>query len=77
MKYFSVAAFMVFLASPASAEDCMKYPAGPFRLQCMSAKNPGVSAKLERCRQQALNAGLRPGGGGGMRGYVEACMRGR
>ena len=36
MKYFSVAVLMLFLSSPASAEDCRKYPPGPFDLSALA-----------------------------------------
>jgi hypothetical protein len=61
MKYFSVAALVLFLFSPASAEDCRKYPPGPFRFECASAKNPGLIAKRERCKQLATERGFKFG----------------
>jgi hypothetical protein len=78
MKYFSVA--MLFLFSPASAEDCRKYPPGPFRFQCASAKNPGLIAKRERCKQLATERGFKFGvqnkGAILPKHFIQGCMQG-
>jgi hypothetical protein len=63
----------------ASAEDCRQYPPGPVHFECVSRKNPRAGEKLERCRAEAAQMGLKPrgganGGGRGMRPYVQACM---
>ncbi len=81
MKFLSVAAMLLFLFSPASAEDCMKYPPGPFRFQCASAKNPGLIAKLERCKQLAMESGYKIGvqnkGAITPKTFVQGCMQRR
>jgi hypothetical protein len=80
MKYFSVAALVLFLFSPASAEDCRKYPPGPFRFQCASAKNPGLIAKRERCKQLASERGFKFGvqnkGATLPKHFIQGCMQG-
>ena len=68
-------------ASAANAQNCMQYPPGPDRLDCVN-RNPGVLAKRERCQQEGRQMGLaaRRGGGGnggGLREYVVACMQRR
>jgi hypothetical protein len=73
---------LLAIASSASAEKCQQYPPGPVRFECVSRNHPGVEAKLERCRQEAAQMGLKPrggagGGGGGMRPYVQACLQRR
>lgn len=45
------------------AQNRMQLPEGPARLACMSSKNPELGRKLERCKQQAYDIGLRPGSG--------------
>lgn len=81
MKYLSVAAIMFFLSSPASAEDCMKYPPGPFRFQCASAKNPGLIARRERCQQLAMESGYKMGvqnkGAITPKTFIQGCMQSR
>lgn len=77
----SIAATIVLSAfSTASmAQNCMQLPEGPARFACMSSKNPELGRKLERCKQQAYDMGLRPGTGRSngpvFKGYVQACMR--
>jgi hypothetical protein len=73
---------LLAMASSASAQNCMQYPPGPVRFDCVSRNNPGAGAKLERCRQQGVQMGLKPRGGAGGRGgglkeYVQACMQRR
>jgi len=69
-------------ASSANAENCMQYPEGPFRRQCASRNHPGLQAKLERCQEEGQQMGLQrnaggKGASGGLRGYVQGCMRRR
>jgi hypothetical protein len=77
-----IAAALVVMASSAHAEDCRQYPPGPTRFECATRNHPGVADKLERCKEEAAQMGLKPrggaaGGGGGMRPYVQACMHRR
>jgi hypothetical protein len=76
MKQFAFALLALSFSSAASAEDCRKYPKGPFRTQCVAANHPQVAAKRERCRQEAVNQGWHTGrgGGGAVQGSVQACM---
>ena len=66
------------ISTNSRAEDCRMYPQGPERFACVSKKNPAAEGKLERCKQQALDMGLRPGGGmsngPALKNYVQACM---
>jgi hypothetical protein len=76
LRHLPIIALAILVSAPARAEDCSKYPAGPSRFACYSAKNPGLIEKRDRCRQEANNAGLRIGtGGGAHKGYVQACMQ--
>jgi len=77
MKYVAFALLAWWLPSAASAQDCMSYPAGPAQARCLGKKD-AMLAKRGRCKQEAENMGLRPhGGGGALKGYIEACMRRR
>jgi len=80
VRYFSIAVLMLFLFSPASAEDCMQYPPGPFRFECASAKNPGLIAKRERCKELARERGYTFGvhnkGAIKPKDFVQGCMQG-
>jgi hypothetical protein len=76
---FSIAMIVPLVLSTASmAQNCRQYPVGPARFSCLSSKNPTLEPKLQRCKQQAYDMGLRPGVGrsnGPMfKGYVHACM---
>jgi hypothetical protein len=66
------------VSTGASAEDCQMYPQGPERFACVTKKNPATEGKLQRCKQQALDMGLRPGAGmsngPALKNYVQACM---
>ena len=76
MKYVAFALLASLLPSAANAQDCMNYPAGPSQAKCLSKKDQAMLAKRGRCKQEAENMGLRPhGGGGALRGYIEACVR--
>jgi hypothetical protein len=75
--FVAFAFMMPTISATARAEDCQQYPPGPFRFECASRQHPGLSAKRERCRQEAINMGLfksKPAVVGGFRGYVEGCM---
>jgi hypothetical protein len=70
---------LFIMASSANAQNCMQYPPGPARFECASRNNPGAEEKLDRCRQEGLQMGLKPrggagGGGGGLKEYVQSCM---
>lgn len=62
--------------SATHAQNCMQYPKGPERFQCVSRAHPGGPAKLQRCKEEAEQMGLRGGAGaaGGLKQYVQACM---
>jgi hypothetical protein len=69
-------------ASTAFAEDCRALPPGPDRRACAMREHPGrVEAKQEHCKELASERGFTEGAGskhpGGMRDFVQACMRGR
>lgn len=42
----------------ALAEDCHKFPEGPFRRECLDKKYPARIAKRERCREEAAKMNL-------------------
>jgi len=77
----SVAAVLIFLAacSGANAQDCRQYPPGPQRFECASRTHPGLIEKRERCRQEAQQAGIKPGSldRGNMKQFVMSCMQRR
>jgi hypothetical protein len=69
-------------ASTALAEDCRAYPPGPDRRACAMREHPErVAARQEHCKQLASERGFTSGVGskhpGGMRDFVQSCMRGR
>jgi hypothetical protein len=77
-----IIAALFVIASSANAQNCMQYPPGPARFECVSRNNPRAADKLDRCREEAAQMGLKPrggaaGGGGGMRPYVQACIQRR
>jgi hypothetical protein len=78
MKYSTIL-LVIIMASPACAEDCRAYPPGPQRFACASALHPGLVAKQQRCKQEAVNMGLAPNKQHpAVKEYVIACMqRGR
>ena len=59
------------------AENCRMYPQGPQRFACISQKNPGVSIRRERCKEESRAMGLLPGAGGrkALGQYVMSCMQ--
>lgn len=60
----------------AHAQNCMQYPKGPERFQCIKQTHPEGPPKLQRCQEEARQMGLRAGGGaaGGLKQYVQGCM---
>jgi hypothetical protein len=71
-----------FLSSAALAQNCRNLPPGPQRFECASQSHPGLLAKRERCKEEGRQMGLKPAGGlggagGGLRGFVMACMQRR
>jgi hypothetical protein len=76
---FSLLAIGLFAmhSSAAYSQDCRSYPPGEARLACIGAKNPGIYAKRERCKEEGLRMGLSTGKGGGMKSFVQACMQRR
>jgi hypothetical protein len=78
MKSIAAAIALSTLSTMSTAQNCMQLPQGPERFACVSKKNPAAEGKLERCKQQALGSGLRPGAGMGngpaLRDYVQSCM---
>jgi hypothetical protein len=72
---FALSATAILFSETAFAEDCSKYPQGPFRFQCLSAKNPKAAVKLAQCKQEAANAGIREMQQGALRNSIQACMR--
>ncbi|MBR1127432.1 hypothetical protein [Bradyrhizobium iriomotense] len=72
---------LIFLlaAGPAAAEaqPCKELPPGPQRFACASARNPGLSAKRDRCKEEGRKLGLTSNIGGKMGPYVQACMQRR
>jgi hypothetical protein len=82
LRAMVVAVIFLTAVPNARADDCRQYPPGPVRFECVSRNHPGAEVKLERCREEAQQMGLKPrggagGGGGGMRPYVQACMQRR
>ena len=78
MKAIAAAIALSALSTMSMAQNCMQLPQGPARFACVSKKNPAAEGKLERCKQQALDMGLRPGAGmsngPALKNYVQACM---
>jgi len=78
MKFVAAAIALSTLSTMSMAQNCMQLPQGPARFACVSKKNPAAEGKLEHCKQQALDMGLRPGtgmnNGPALRDYVQACM---
>jgi hypothetical protein len=78
MKSIAATIALSSLSTVSVAQNCMRFPQGPERFACVSKKNPAVEGKLERCKEQALGMGLKPGAGLGQgpafRNYVQACM---
>jgi hypothetical protein len=72
-------AFSAASSSTAFAEDCRALPPGPEKAACFRREHPDMfEAKLERCRQLARERGFTPQrAGGGMKVFVQACMRGK
>jgi hypothetical protein len=74
-------AFSAAFSSGAFAENCRAIPVGPERRACVTREHPGMfEAKQERCKQLARERGDtgRTGtGAGGMREFVQDCMRGK
>jgi hypothetical protein len=74
-------AFYGAFSSTAFAENCGAIPPGPERRDCIMREHPGMfEAKLERCRHLARQRGdtTRTGtGAGGMKEFVQDCMRGK
>jgi hypothetical protein len=60
----------------ANAQNCSQYSPGSIRFDCVSRNHPGAGAKLDRCREEGRQTGLKPRGaaGGGLREYVQSCM---
>jgi hypothetical protein len=78
IKSLAAAIVLSVFSTISMAQNCMQLPQGPARFACVSKKNPAAEGKLERCKQQALDMGLRPGAGQGngsaLKDYVQACM---
>jgi hypothetical protein len=78
MKSIAAAIALSAFSTMSMAQNCMQLPQGPARFACVSKKNPAAEGKLERCKQQALDMGLRPGpgmsNGPALKNYVQACM---
>jgi hypothetical protein len=68
------------LPSQAFSEDCRALPKGPERGSCIKREHPEqFQARLDRCKQLALERGdtARTGtGAGGMREFVLDCLHG-
>ncbi len=67
------------LPSLASAQGCRGMQPGPQKMACIQQKNPQmagrIAARKEQCRNEARQTGLSRGKGGGMKGYVQSCMK--
>jgi hypothetical protein len=74
-------AFSAAFSSTAFAENCRAIPFGPERLACIKREHPAMfEAKLERCRQLAMERGdtAHTGtGAGGLKEFVQGCMHGK
>jgi hypothetical protein len=73
--------FSAAFSSTAFAEDCRAIPFGPEKHACAMREHPGVfEAKLGRCKQLARDrgdTGHTATGAGGMKEFIQDCMRGR
>jgi hypothetical protein len=70
------------LPSLASAQGCKGMQPGPEKWACIQQRNPQMAsrrdARLEQCKNEAMQSGLSKGKSGGMKSYVQSCMqRGR
>jgi hypothetical protein len=73
-----IAVSMVLGSTSAQAQNCMQYPPGSFRTQCVAANHPQFATKLERCKDEGRAMGLAMRQGDhGLREYVQACMHRR
>lgn len=66
------------LGVPASAENCHKFPEGPFRRECLDKKFPARIAKREACREEADQMNLTNLHGKrnkAKHNYVQGCMK--
>jgi hypothetical protein len=74
---------IALVATASSARARIAENTRRMRFECVSRINPQAGAKMERCKQEGLQMGLKPrggagGDGGGLRGHVQqACMRRR
>ena len=79
LQAFALIAFSAASSSAAFAENCKALPFGPEKKACVMREHPDMfEAKQERCRQLARERGDTPRtgtGAGGMREFVQDCMR--
>jgi len=71
-------ALLAATLSVARAQDCRSMPPGSQERKACMQSQPGFQARREQCKQLARERGYGPGsGGGGMKGFVQDCVRGR
>ena len=63
-KVLTFALTLCAIPTASPAQNCRMYPPGPERFACASQNHPGLSNKLERCREAGKAIGLLPGPGG-------------
>ena len=78
---FALMAF-AYWSSAAVAQSCREFPPGPQRFACASQNHPRMMTRQERCKEEGRQMGLKPAGGlrgagGGLKGFVMACMQRR
>jgi hypothetical protein len=78
---FALIGFSAAFSSTAFAGNCRAIPFGPEQRACVMREYPGMfEAKLDRCRQLARERGdtsHTATGAGGMKEFVQDCMRGK
>jgi hypothetical protein len=73
-------AFCAAFSSSAPAENCKAIPVGPERRACVARENPGMfeqTGAMQTTRQGARRHGSHRHRAGGMREFVQDCMRGK
>jgi hypothetical protein len=64
-------------STAALAQGCRGLPPGRAKAACIQS-NPIGAARFDRCREQGIQMGLRPGKHGGLKEFILTCMqRGR
>lgn len=74
MRLFLAMNMFLALQSFAQAQGCKGIPPGPQKMACIQ-KNPQLSSRLEACKNEGRQSGLKPGKSGGLPEFVKGCMQ--